>query len=331
MHAVLASGGVELDEPEALRDDEVAAPELRPRDVLVRVRAVSVNPVDTKVRARMDADEDPRILGFDATGTVEALGAAVHTLSVGDRVWYAGDVTRAGSNAELQAVDERIVAPAPGSLGDAEAAALPLCAITAWESLFERLRLGPRSEGTLLVLAAAGGVGSILIQLARVLAPGLRVIATASRPESERWVTGLGAHRVIDHHDLLAQGRAAAPDGIDWIFSPHSQGNEQAFAELLRPFGHIVAIDDPEQIALRAFKPKAIAWHWEYMFARPMAGTEEMAEQGRILRRVSELVDRGAVRTTATETIEGLTADSVRRAHQRVLGGHMVGKVVITR
>jgi len=331
MQAVLASGGVEIGDPAALRDGEAPVPQLRARDLLVRVQAVSVNPVDTKVRSRMTREDEPRILGFDAVGTVEATGEAVRTLSPGDRVWYAGDVTRPGSNAELQAVDERLVARAPGALQDAEAAALPLGAITAWESLFERLRLGPETEGTLLVIAAAGGVGSILIQLARTLMPGVRVIATASRPESERWVSELGAHAVIDHHDLLEQGRAAAPDGVDWIFSPHSQGNEQAFAELLRPFGHVVAIDDPEQIALAAFKPKAIAWHWEYMFARPMLGTGDVAEQGRILRRVSELIDRGAVRSTMTETIHGLSAASLRRAHELVLGGHMIGKAVITR
>jgi NADPH2:quinone reductase len=330
MQAVLASGGVELDDPDALRDGDAPVPELRPRDVLVRVQAVSVNPVDTKVRSRLDAGAE-KILGYDAVGRVEGLGDEARAFSVGERVWYAGDVSRPGSNAELQAVDERIVARAPRSLDDAQAAALPLCAITAWESLFERLRLGPASRGTLLVMSGAGGVGSILIQLARVLIPGVRVIATASRPQSTRWVTELGAHAVIDHHDLLVQGREAAPDGVDWIFSPHSAGNESAFAELLRPFGEIVAIDDPDQIALETFKPKAIAWHWEYMFTRPMHGTADVDEHGEILRRVAELVELGAVRSTATETISGLSAASLRRAHELVLDGHMVGKVVVTR
>jgi NADPH2:quinone reductase len=331
MHAVLASGGVALEDPTALRDGEAPVPELRPRDVLVRVQAVSVNPVDTKVRSRMQASDPPRILGFDAVGTIEATGSEVRTLSAGERVWYAGDVTRPGSNAELQAVDERIVGPAPRSLSDAEAAALPLCAITAWESLFDRLRLGPESSGTLLVLGAAGGVGSALIQLARALTPRLRVIATASRPASERWVRELGAHAVVDHHELVAQTRAAAPDGVDYVFSPHSAGNEQAFAELLRPFGHIVAIDDPQQVALGAFKRKAIAWHWEYMFTRSTFETQDMAEQQEILRRVAELVDAGTVRSTATETIHGLSAASLRRAHELVLGGRMIGKAVVSR
>ncbi len=330
MQAVLASGGA-LEDPAALRDGEASVPELRPRDVLVRVQAVSVNPVDTKVRSRMQESDPPKILGFDGVGTIEATGAEVRALSIGERVWYAGDVTRPGSNAELQAVDERIVAPAPRSLGDAEAAALPLCAITAWESLFERLRLGPESSGTLLVLGAAGGVGSVLIQLARALTPRLRVIATASRPESERWARELGAHAVVNHHELVEQTRAAAPEGVDYVFSPHSSGNEQAFAELLRPFGHIVAIDDPEQVALGTFKPKAIAWHWEYMFTRSTFETEDMAEQQEILRRVAELVDAGTVRSTATETIHGLSAASLRRAHELVLGGRMIGKAVVSR
>lgn len=331
MQAVLAAGGVEIGDPVALRDGEAPVPELRPRDVLVRVHAVSVNPVDTKLRSRMGADEPPRILGFDAVGTIEAAGQQVRTLSVGQRVWYAGDVTRPGSNAELQAVDERIVAPAPRSLDDAAAAALPLCAITAWESLFDRLRLGPESRGTLLVLGAAGGVGSVLIQLARRLVPRLRVVGTASRPESERWVSDLGAHAVVDHHDLVTQTQAAAPDGVDYVFSPHSAGNEEAFAELLRPFGHLVAIDDPEQINLQAFKPKAIAWHWEFMFTRSLFETADMAEQQEILRRVAELVDTGAVRSTATETIQDFSAAGLRRAHELVLGGRMIGKAVVTR
>jgi NADPH2:quinone reductase len=331
MQAVLASGGVEIDDPGALRDGEAPVPELRPRDVLVRVQAVSVNPVDTKVRSRMQAGDPPRILGFDGVGTIEAIGAEVRTLSRGERVWYAGDVTRPGSNAELQAVDERIVAPAPRSLDDAQAAALPLCAITAWESLFDRLRLGPESSGTLLVLGAAGGVGSVLIQLARRLTPRLRVIATASRPESVQWASELGAHAVVDHHDLVAQTHAAAPDGVDYVFSPHSAGNDQAFAELLRPFGHIVAIDDPGHIALEAFKPKSIAWHWEFMFTRSTFETADMAEQQEILRRVAELVDAGELRSTATETIQSLSAASIRRAHELVLGGRMIGKAVVSR
>lgn len=331
MRAIGAIGGVDISDPGAFRDLEVPVPELRARDVLVRVHAVSVNPVDTKVRGRMSAGDPPKILGFDAAGTVEALGEAVTTLAVGDEVWYAGDVGRAGSDAELQAVDERIVARAPRTLAPAEAAALPLTAITASESLFDHLALGPDTRGTLLVLAAAGGVGSILLQLVRELLPGVRVIGTASRPESRDWVTSLGAEAVVDHHELVDQTRSVAPEGVDWIFSPRSKGNEAEYAELLRPFGHIVAIDDPGEIDIMAFKPKAIAWHWEYMFARPAFETADMIRQRELLEQVTALVDAGRIRSTATETITDFSAAGIRRAHELVLEGHMLGKVVVSR
>ncbi len=331
MRAIGARGGVEAGDPDAFADIDAPLPEVGPRDVLVRVHAVSVNPVDTKVRGRMTSDEERRILGFDAAGTIEAVGPEVTTLSVGDDVWYAGDISRPGSNAELQAVDERIVARAPRTIGSAEAAALPLTAITAWETLFDHLGLGPASTGTLLVLGAAGGVGSILLQLAAQLTPGLRIIATASRPQSRQWCGELGAAAVVDHHDLVAQTREVAPDGVDYIFSPNSKGNEQAFAELLRPFGHIVAVDDPGEIDVMAFKTKAISWHWEYMFARPLYAMADMGRHQELLTRVAALVDEGVVRSTANEAIADFSAAGIRRAHELVLGGHMIGKVVVSR
>jgi NADPH2:quinone reductase len=331
MRAVGAVGGLAISEPGAMRDIDAPVPQLRPRDVLVAVDAVSVNPVDTKVRGRMSAGEDPRILGFDAAGTVQAVGPEVTTLSPGDEVWYAGVNNRPGSDAELQAVDERIVSRRPETLSAREAAALPLTAITAWESLFDHLKLEPDTTGTLLVLAGAGGVGSILIQLARQLTPDLHVIATASRSQSRAWVTELGAHAVVDHHDLVAQTREVAPAGIDYIFSPASKGNEAAFAKLLVPFGQIVAIDDPGEVDIMAFKPKSISWHWEFMFARARFETADMARQGQILGDVAALVDGGTIRTTVTETIEDFSAAGIRRAHELVESGAMVGKVVVTR
>ena len=331
MRAVGASGGVPIEDPAALRDIEVPVPELRPRDALIAVEAVSVNPVDTKVRDSMDAGEAPRILGYDGAGVVREVGSEVQGFAVGDAVWWAGDITRPGSNAELQAVDERVLAPRPTTLSAAEAAALPLTAITAWESLFDHLALGADSTGTLLVLGAAGGVGSILLQLAATRLPGVRLVATASRPRSREWVQDLGADTVVDHHDLVAATRAVAPDGVDWIFSPHSAGNEAAFAELLRPLGHLVGIDAPETGDLAALKPKSIAWHWQFMFCRSMFETPDMAVQGEMLREVAALVDAGAVRTTVSETIEDFSAAGLRRAHQAVLDGHMVGKVVVSR
>ncbi len=328
MRAVGAFDGLPIEDPDSLVDVEVPVPTLRPRDVLVRVHAVSVNPVDVKVRASLSRLQTPRILGFDAAGVVEAVGPEVSTLAVGDEVWYAGDITRPGSNAELQAVDERIVADRPGTLSFAEAAALPLTAITAWESLFDHLHLTAESTGTLLVLGAAGGVGSILVQLAEQLTR-LRVVGTASRRESRDWIAGLGADAVIDHHDLVNEGLRAAPDGVDYLFSTHSDGNVEAFAELMAPFGHIVAIDDPPELDVVALKPKAITWHWEFMFARPTLETEDMQAQKQILARVAALLDEGRIRTTVTETIEDLSAAGLRRAHALVESGRMCGKVVV--
>lgn len=330
MRAIGAFEGRPIADSDSLVDVEVPVPQLHPRDVLVRVQAVSVNPVDVKVRASLQRSPTPRILGFDATGVVEAVGAQVSTLAVGDEVWYAGDLTRPGSDAELQAVDERIVAERPGTLDPAQAAALPLTALTAWESLFERLGLGADSPGTLLVLGGAGGVGSIAIQLAKHFT-GTRVIGTASRSASRDWVASLGADAVIDHHDLVDAARRAAPDGVDHLLSTHSQDNVEAFAEIMSPFAHIVAIDDPVALDLAPLKTKSIAWHWELMFTRSMFETDDMIEQKHVLARVAALVDAGRIRTTATETIEDFSAAGLRRAHELVESGRMIGKVVVTR
>src|ERR1700722_755235 len=258
MKAIASYDGLPIADPMSLVDVELPTPALRPRDVLAAVQAVSVNPADVKRRAGLSAAALPTVLGYDASGVVQAIGPEVSSLSVGDEVWYAGDITRPGSNADLQAVDERSAARKPRSLSFAEAAALPLTSITAWETLFDRFRLHSRSTGTLLVVGGAGGVGSILIQLAKQLTE-LRVLATASRRESREWVTDLGADAVVDHHDLVASTRAVADDdGIDLIFSPHSQGNIDAYAELMRPFGEITAIDEPEGLDLAALKRKSI-------------------------------------------------------------------------
>lgn len=227
MRAVASYRGLPVGDPESLVDVELPLPDPGPLDVLVRVLAVSVNPVDVKVRAGLPASEEPRVLGFDAAGVVEAVGEEVTTLQAGDEVWYAGDLNRAYSNAEFQAVDERLVARKPRTFGFTDAAALPLTGITAWETLFDRFALDGRSTGTLLALGGAGGVGSILIQLAKQLT-GLRVLASAGRPETAQWVTGLGADAVVDHHDLAATAAAAAPEGVDYLLSPHSASTTSA-------------------------------------------------------------------------------------------------------
>jgi len=329
MTAIGSFAGLPVDHPDSLQDVEIPVPELRPHDVLVRVHAVSVNPVDIKRRGTLDPSTTPVILGFDAAGTIEAVGPEVSTLGIGDEVWYAGDVSRPGTNAEFHAVDERIVSRKPKSLSFKDSAALPLTTITAWEALFERFALASDSTGDLLVLGAAGGVGSAMIQLAKKLT-GVRVIATASRDDSREWALRLGADAVIDHHDLEKQAREVAPDGVDYVFSPHSAGNIDVFAEITRPFGHITAIDEPEGLDLLPLKAKSIAWHWELMFTRPLYSYDLTAQQ-KLLATAADLVDRGTLRSTITTAIDDFSAAGLREAHRLVESGRMIGKVVVHR
>ncbi|MEV4351983.1 zinc-binding alcohol dehydrogenase family protein [Actinoplanes sp. NPDC049596] len=306
----------------ALEDLTLPVPEPGEHDLRVRVEAVSVNPVDVKLR-RGGAE---RVLGFDAAGVVDRVGAAVTLFRPGDQVWYAGSIARPGTDAEFHLVDERIVGPKPETLDFAEAAALPLTVLTAWEALFDRLRLTSASTGSILVLGAAGGVGSVLVQLARQLT-GLEVIGTASRPESRQYVLDRGAHRVVDHHGDL---RAALPDGVDYVFSPHSAGMIETFAEIVHPYGAVVAIDEPDGLDLLPLKSKSIAWHWELMFTRSLYDPTSRAQHD-ILRQVAELVDKGVLHTTLTERIEGIDAAGLRRAHEIVESGSAIGKAVVVR
>jgi len=330
MRAVGSFDGLPVSDERSLVDVELPVPELRSHDLLVRVQAVSVNPADVKRRASLKRSATPTVLGYDAAGVVEAIGSEVTTLGVGDEVFYAGDISRPGANAELQAVDERIVAERPGTLSFADAAALPLTSITAWESLFDRLRLTRESTGTLLILGAAGGVGSVMVQLAKLLT-GLTVIGTASRGASRDWVAGLGADAVIDHHDLVNECGRAAPDGVDYVFSPHTAGNIESFAEIMNPFGEIVAIDEPKDLELLPLKTKSIAFHWELMFTRSLFETADMIEQKRLLAHVAALVDEGRIRCTVSERIGDFSAGGIRRAHELVESGRMTGKVVVHR
>ncbi|MFD4192255.1 MULTISPECIES: zinc-binding alcohol dehydrogenase family protein [Amycolatopsis] len=328
MRAVAYRKSLPVTDPAALEDVELPVPEPGPHDLLVRVEAVSVNPVDTKVRAGSDPGGEPRVLGFDAAGVVTATGAEVTLFRPGDEVYYAGTIDRPGTNAEYHVVDERIVGPKPRSLSFAQAAALPLTTITAYETLHDRFRVGPDSTGTLLVLAGAGGVGSILIQLARALT-GLTVVATASRPESRDWVRSLGAHHVADHRDLVASVREVAPDGVDYVFSPNTAGRIEEFAELLRPGGAITAIDEPPGLELLPLKGKSISFHWELMFTRPLHGWDLIAQHN-LLAHVAELVDAGVVRTTLTTELKPINASTVRQAHELTETGRTVGKTVIS-
>jgi len=316
-----------LDGPGALLDVDldVAAP--GPRDLLVEVRAVSVNPVDVKVRASRDPGGRPSVLGWDAAGVVVAVGADVASFAVGEEVFYAGSLDRPGSDAGLQLVDERLVGHKPGSLSFAEAAALPLTALTAWEALFGALGLEEGAEGTLLVVGAAGGVGSVLLQLARARTR-LRLVATASRPESAQWVRDLGAHDVVDHHDLRDAVLAVVPEGVDHVVSAYSAGNAQAFADVLRVRGAVVAIDDPVDLDLMPLKQKSQSWHWEFVFTTPLFEPASSVQHD-VLEEVSRMVDAGQLRSTLTTLLSPLDAATLTKAHRLVESSATIGKVVV--
>jgi len=317
----------------ALEDIELPAPRPRPRDLLVRVKAVSVNPVDTKVRGKAQPPAgEHRVLGWDAVGTVEAVGAEVTGFQPGDRVYYAGAIDRPGCNSELHAVDERIVARAPKSLSDSEAAALPLTSITAYELLFDRLGVahGGGAGQTLLVVGGAGGVGSILIQLACQLTQ-LRVVATASRPETRQWCLDLGAHAVVDHGQPLAEAlRAAGIEGVDMVASlTHTDKHYAQLIEALLPQGKLALIDDPATLDAMPLKTKAISLHWELMFTRSLFGTPDLQRQGELLAEVAGLVDAGRLRSTLGRSFGTIDAANLTRAHAFIEIGKAQGKVVL--
>ncbi|NTX38666.1 zinc-binding alcohol dehydrogenase family protein [Myxococcus sp. CA051A] len=319
-------------DPQALLDVELPDPVPGERDLLVEVRAISVNPVDVKVRASASPPPgEVKVLGWDAAGVVRAVGAGVKLFKPGERVWYAGTITRPGTDSELHVVDERIVGHMPASLGFADAAALPLTAVTAWELLFDRLQV-PEGKGTgaLLVVGAAGGVGSILVQLARRLT-GLTVVGTASRPETQDWVRELGAHHVIDHHQPLAKElkRIGVPQ-VEFIASLNQTDRHYAqLVEALAPQGRLGVIDDPGPIDVRELKRKSASLHWELMFTRSMFGTPDMQAQHDMLERVSKLVDAGTLRTTVGEHFGRIDAANLRRAHQLLESHKAKGKLVL--
>lgn len=335
MKAVAYYHSLPADHTDALQDVDLPTPTPGPRDLLVEVKAISVNPVDTKIRRNVaPTDGDAKVLGWDASGIVKAVGSEVSLFQPGDRVYYAGAINRAGANSELHVVDERIVGHMPKSLPFAEAAALPLTAITAWELLFERLQItqGNTDLGqSLLIVGAAGGVGSILVQLARQLT-GLTVIGTASRPETQAWVRELGAHHVIDHRQPLSEELKRI--GINQVTHVASlTQTDQHFAQLveaLAPQGRLALIDDPEQpLDIMQLKRKSLSLHWELMFTRSLFETADMIEQHRLLDRVTELVDAGTLRTTLGEHFGSINATNLRRAHALLESGTAKGKIVL--
>ncbi len=335
MKAVAYYQSLPADHPEALQDVQLDAPTPGPRDLLVEVRAISVNPVDTKIRLGVAPENGAaKVLGWDATGVVKAVGSEVSLFQPGDRVFYAGAIDRAGANSELHLVDERLVGHMPNSLSFAEAAALPLTAITAWELLFERLQVseGSVDQGqSLLIVGAAGGVGSILTQLARRLT-GLTVIGTASRPETQAWVRELGAHHVIDHSKPLSEELARIGIGQVTHVASLTQ-TDLHYAQLiesLEPQGRLALIDDPLQpLDVMQLKRKSLSLHWELMFTRSLYQTADMIEQHRLLERVSDLIDSGVLKTTLGEHFGRIDAANLRRAHALLESGKAKGKIVL--
>ena len=318
---------------DALVDIELPTPTPAGRDLLVEVRAVSVNPVDTKRRRSAPPEGQAwKVLGWDAAGVVEAVGPEVTLFRPGDEVFYAGAIGRPGTNSEYHLVDERIVGAKPRTLGWAEAAALPLTAITAWEGLFHRLDVGnrpvPGAAPAVLVVGGAGGVGSIAVQLARQLTD-LVVIATASRPETQAWVREMGAHHVIDHSRSLAAEVAALGLGAPAFVFSTTQTNRHAaaIAELIAPQGRFGFIDGLAETGL--FMQKSVSIHPEWMFTRSNSGTPDMGEQGRLLNEVSRLVDAGTLRTTLTERVAGINAANLRQVHAQIESGTTRGKIVL--
>ncbi len=316
---------------ESFIEIETEIPEVGPQDLLVEVRGISLNPVDVKVRSKVEPKKGTKVIGYDAAGIVREVGSNVSKFKVGDEVFYAGDITRAGTNSELHAVDERIVGKKPQSLDFIESAALPLTSITAWELLFDSFALkeGDGKGKILLIIGGAGGVGSILIQLARKLT-GLTVIATASRPETTEWVQKMGADHVINHHESLVDQINNL--GLEPHYVASLNGTVEHFpgiVELIKPRGHIAIIDDPGSAEIGSFKFKALSFSWEFMFTRSMFQTEDMEKQHELLNRVSELIDDGTLISTVTGKLGKLSVETLKAAHVQQESGRVIGKNVL--
>lgn len=304
-------------------------------DLLVKIAAISVNPVDYKIRANAAIDvvlDTPKIIGWDAAGTVEAVGSKASKFKVGDQVYYAGDITRSGSNAEYQLIDERIVGHKPKNLSIAESAALPLTTLTAYESLFDRIKINPEKDKgkTILILAGAGGVGSIAIQIAKKMA-NLKVIATASRPDSIQWCKDLGADYVINHYNLKAELEEIGHSEVNYILDfVDLKGYWETAAEIIKPQGHIVTITgSADPLHLNLLKEKSVSFSYEFMYTRSIFTTDDMEEQHKILNEIAELMDRGTLKPTLTTTLEGFTVENLKKAHQMQESGKTIGKTVI--
>jgi len=338
MKAIGYTKSLPINDPESLIDIEMPQPIASGRDLLVKVKAIAVNPADYKVRLLMPpAEGETKVIGWDAVGEVVATGEEASQFKPGDVVYYAGDITRPGCNAEYQLVDERIVGAKPRSLSDAEAAALPLTAITAWEMLFDHLDIKQhspdsteRTDEVILVVGAAGGVGSIFVQLAKTLT-GATIIGTASRESSQAWVKKLGAHHVVDHSQpLQPQIEALGIGPVTHVASLNTtESYFETYTEVLAPFGKIAMIDDPKGLDIDKLKMKSLSLHWEFMFARSMFQADDMDEQHRLLNRVSELVDQGHLQTTIGKNLGAINAPNLKAAHEELETARAIGKIVL--
>lgn len=335
MKAVALKAYLPIDNPESLLDVELEKPIPTGRDLLIAVSAVSVNPVDTKVRKPKDGiDTNYRVLGWDAVGRVVATGPEVTLFNMGDEVYYSGSIIRPGSNSEFQVVDERIVGHKPKSLSNAEAAAIPLTAITAWEGLFERLQISHEKnepQKTILIIGGAGGVGSIAIQLAKHLT-SVKVIATASRQESAQWCKSLGADYVIDHNQpFLNQLKDNGITHVDYIFCLNNTDQHWLnMAEVIKPQGHICSIVElTGAVDLNVLKNKSVSFSWELMFTRSLYETDDMIEQHHLLNRVAQLIDDGKLMTTVKNILSPINAENLRKAHAQIETGKTIGKIVL--
>ncbi len=335
MKAVALKAYLPIQNPESLLDVNIDQPTPVGRELLIAVEAIAVNPVDTKVRAPKNKIEaDYRVLGWDAVGKVVATGPDATLFKTGDKVYYAGSIARPGTNSEFHTVDERIVGRKPASLSNAEAAALPLTAITAWEGLFDRLHITQDNFSrpkTLLIIGGAGGVGSIAIQLAKALT-NVKIIATASRSESIEWCKSLGADLVVDHSaSLVEQLRAHNIQQVDYIFCLNNTDQHwQTMAEMIKPQGHICSIVELSgQVDLNLLKSKSVTFTWELMFTRSLFETDDMIEQHYLLNRVAELIDNGAIKTTLNQVLSPINAENLRLAHTQLESGRTIGKIVL--
>ncbi|RXM48866.1 zinc-binding alcohol dehydrogenase family protein [Flavobacterium sp. YO12] len=335
MKAIGFKTSLAIAEKDSFIEFETSKPVPAAHDLLVKIDAISVNPVDFKVRQSSAKDtvlENPKIIGWDAVGIVEAVGENVTLFKKGDEVYYAGDITKQGSNAEYQNIDERITGRKPKSLSIEEAAVIPLTGLTAWEILFDRIRINPEKDKgkSILIIGGAGGVGSIAIQLAKKIA-GLTVIATASRPETIDWCKKQGADFVVDHKNLVSSVREAGFENVDFILDfVDTNLYWDLMVELIKPQGHIASITgSSDPVALNKLKSKSVSFSWELMYTRSMFQTEDMIEQHNILNKIADLLDEGVLKTTLNETLIGLTADNLKKAHQLLESGKTIGKIAI--